>query len=365
MSTLDRYIARTFLSSYLILLLLGVGVYIFSDVVVNLDEYTGEPGLTLAGALAKMLDYHGHRLPLYFHQLGGVMMAIAGAFTFAMMLRNNELAPLVAAGVPLQRLAVPVLLCSVGIVGIWLVNSEAIMPGYAAQIARRYGDLDETGAAAVRCVRDDYNAILIAEELHARQGWLKGVYIIEPGPNRVPQYLIRADAARYDPARRTWVLERGGRLIMAGAFEPGQLGRAIRWEPLDEFRFALTPDQIVLRQSTQWAELMSIREMNQLLSAAHTLPNLPAVERSRDIRFYQPLIMWILVLLAVPFFLTREPENVLAAGGKALLLAGACYGVTFVAHSSATDAAYARLVAATPVLIFGPIAILNAANVKT
>lgn len=363
MTTIDRYIARTFLSSYVILLLVGIGLYVFSDIVVNLDEYT-EQGLSPMSAIQKMADYHGYRLPLYFQQLGGVMMAVAAGFTFALLLRNNELTPLVASGVPLQRLLVPVMLCSLGLVALWLVNSEVLIPRFATQIARRLGDLDDVGSRAVRCVRDDRNAVLLADELHAKQGFLKGVYIIEPDAERRPQRLIRADVARYDAERRTWMLERGTRLAMSGAFESGELGGPIRWEPIGEYKFSLGPDQILLRQSSQWSDLMSIRQMNRLLQARN-LPNLPAVARSRDVRFMQPLIIWILILLATPFFLTRQPQNVLAAGGKSLLLTGACFGFTFLAHSLPTDAEYARLAAALPVLAFGPVAVLYAANLKT
>lgn len=364
MTTIDRYVARTFLSSYAILVLLGAAVYIFSDVVVNLDEYAGESNLTLLGALLKLADYHGYRLPLYFHQLGGVMMAVAAGFTFALMLRSNELAPLVAAGMPLQRLIVPVLFCSLGLVTLWIVNSEVLLPRFAAQIARRYGDLDDMRPAEVRCVRDDRNAILVADELHAREGWLKRVYFVEPDEDRNPAHLIRADAARWDDVRELWVLDRGGRLVMGDIQADEQLGRAMRWEPLDVFAFKLAPDQIVLRQSAQFAELMSISQLNKLL-ASRGLPNLPAFARARDVRFTQPLVIWVLILLAAPFFLTRRPKHVLAAGGKALLLTGACFGLTFLAQTLPTDADYARLATWLPVLIFGPIGILCLANART
>lgn len=367
MTIMDRYVARVFVSSYLILLLLGVGLYVFADVLFNLDEYTEDPTVSALGVLHRMADYHLYRLPLYFYQLGGVIMAISAAFTFAMMLGRNELTPLVAAGVPLQRLAMPVLLCSVCLVGLWLVNTELIIPRYATKIARKDDDVGRTSETPVHCVRDDRNAILKAAELHAEEGWLKGVYIIEPDAQGHPGYLITADYAWYDPEHKTWRFrpEDRGRRLVIGALPEGQaFGPAIRWELLDAYPFTLSPAQILLRRSSQWAELMSFRQMNTLLESGN-LPNLPAVAKARDIRFSQPLLMWILILLAIPFFLTREPANVLVAGGKALLLTGACYGFTFLCHSMATETAYAPLATALPVLVFGPVAVLQLANVKT
>ncbi len=364
MTTIDRYIARTFLGSYVILLLVGIGLYIFSDVLVNLDEFTENRSLTTGQVLGNMADYYGSSLPLYYHQLGGVLMTIAASFTFAMMLKNNELTALVAAGMPLQRLAVPALLCSVVLAGLWLVNSEMIMPRFAHQIARHHDDLGDTRLVDVRCVRDDRNAILTAQELHARQGWLKGVYIVEPDERGTPRRLIKADAATYDPQRQTWLLDVGKRQVLAGVFDGGDLGEAVAWKSLNEYAFGLSPEQILLRQSSQWAELMSIRQMTGLLESGN-LPNKPAIAKARDIRFTQPLLMWILLLLAMPFFLTREPGNVLVAGGKALALTGLCFGFVFLAHSLSIDPYWARLAIWSPVLLFGPVAVLHLANVKT
>lgn len=364
MRTIDRYICTTFLGSYLILLLIGVGVYVFSDVLFNLDEFTKDRALSAGQVLMNMADYYGCNLPLYYYQLGGIMMTIAAAFTFAMLLKNNELTPLVAAGVPLQRLAVPVLLPSVVLVGLWLVNSEVVMPAMASKIARLQGDLSETRQVDVRCVRDDRNAMLTALELRVHSGVLNGVYIIEPDENGYPRHLIRADAATWDPQRRTWRLDRGARMVMGDAFGDEELGHAIQWTPLAEYTFTLSPAQIRLRQSAQWADLMSIRQMNALLQSRN-LPNLPAVSKARDIRFAQPLLIGILMLLAIPYFLTREPGNVLVAGGKALLLTGFCFACIFLSHSISGDMAVARVAIALPVLVFGPVAVLHFANVKT
>ena len=364
MRTIDRYIGRTFLGSYLILLLIGVGVYIFSDVLFNLDEFTKDRALPALQVLANMVDYYGCNLPLYYQQLGGILMTIAAAFTFAMLLKNNELTPLVAAGVPLQRLAAPVLVCSVVLVGLWLANGELVVPALANKIVRQQSDLSETRQVDVRCVRDDHNAMLTAQELHVQTGVLRGVYIIEPDENGVPRDLIRADAATWDPQRSTWRLDRGARQIMGEAFGDEELGHAIQWVPLTEYAFTLTPEQIRLRQSAQWADLMSIHQMNGLLQSRN-LPNLPALSKARDIRFSQPLLVWILMLLAMPYFLTREPGNVLVAGGKALLLTGFCFVCVFMAHSLSGDVGAARVATALPVLVFGPIAVLHFANVKT
>ena len=119
-----------------------------------------------------------------------------------------------------------------------------------------------------------------------------------------------------------------------------------------------------MRRNAQWADLLSIRQLNALLESRN-LTNRAMIDMSRHIRLTQPLLQWVLLLLAIPFFLVREPVNVMAAGGKALLLAGAFYLVAFVAHSVIKDETHAALIAWIPILVFGPVAAIHLANVKT
>lgn len=367
MKTFDGYIVRTFLSSYLVLLVGFVALYIFGDVLVNFDEFTKDKSLTAREILVNMADYYGHNLPLYYAQLGGVVLTLAAGFTFAYMLWNNELVALVAAGVPLQRLAVPATVCSIVLVAAWAANVELVVPHYAQQIARAHDDLSDTRTIDVQCVRDDNNAILTAEELHLQSRMLRGLYIVEAQSGETPlRTLIRADAATWNPAARTWSLDRGVKHVVAGGVQDADLSNmavSVQRVPLSEYPFTLGPEEILLRQSSQWAELMSTTQMTALLKGRN-LPNLRAVERARDVRVTQPLLAGILMFLAIPFFLTREPTNVFAAGAKALLLCGACYACIFIFQNLGTDA-YLRSAVFFPVLFFGPVAVLHLANVKT
>jgi lipopolysaccharide export system permease protein len=363
MSIIDRYVARTFLSGYLILMLVGMGLYILTDLLVNIDEFTKDETVPLSQVLRLMADYYVCNLPLYYSQLGGPLMAIAGAFTLGMMLRNNELTALVAAGMPLQRLAVPVVACSVLLVAVWMANRELLLPELAYKIARKHDDVVTQRTSGVHCARDDNNAILTAVSFFPQEKRLESVYIIEPDAEGAPRQLVQADAAIYDAQRHTWRLERGVRKTMYDPLSEQGLGPSIETDSVDEYPFTLTPEELVLRRDSEWAELLSLRELNALLQSRN-LANRPTIDMSRHVRLTQPLLQWILLLLALPFFLVREPANVLAAGGRALLLAGAFFLVAFVAHSIVKGESHA-LIAWIPILAFGPVAVVQLANVKT
>ncbi len=360
MSIIDRYVARTFLSGFVILMLVGIGLYVLTDLLVNIDEFTEDESLPFWEVLALMGDYYLCNLPLYYSQLGGPLMAIAAAFTLGVMLRNNELTVLVAAGMPLQRLAVPIVACSVLLVGVWMANRELLLPELAHKIARKHDDIIGQRIRGVHCARDNDNAILTANSFFPREGRLENLLIIEPDA----QALIEADAAVYNEQRGVWELERGVRRTMYAPSDGEGLGPAIQPEYIDEYDFSLTPDDLILRRDSQWADLLSLHQLNALLQSRN-LVNRPMIDMSRHIRLTQPLLQWILLLLALPFFLVREPTNVMAAGGKALLLTGAFFVVAFIAQSVVKEEAFAALVAWIPILLFGPLAVLQLANVRT
>lgn len=363
MNTVDRFIASTFVRSYILLLLVGIGLYILVDLLVNLDEFTENASLTAGQMLITMLDFYGYNIPLYYSQLGGPALAFAAAFTLAMMWRNNEMTALIAAGMPLQRLMVPLLVTAVLLTAVWVVNREVAIPRLAHKIARQRDDVTGRQTAGVYCLRDANNAIVSALDLYPRQGRLRRVYIIEPNDAGLPANLIEADEAIFDPERDTWQLVRGRRIRIAASAGGQTLGEPTSYEPVTDYPLALTPEEMVLRRSAEWSELLSVQQMNNLVHSGN-LPNLAAINMSRHVRLTQPVLHWIMLLLAAPFFLRREPGSVLVAGGWSLLLAGFFYGVVFVMQSWTTSSS-AALIAWIPILLFGPVAVVQVANVKT
>jgi lipopolysaccharide export system permease protein len=356
MLLVDRYIWKSFMGSYLLMVLLGIGAYVLFDILGNMDEFAKNTEQSTGQMLAIMGDYYLHNLPLYFAQLSGPIMAFAASFTLAMMLRNNELVALLAAGMPLPRLAAPILVGSVLLVGVWFVNREYLIPAWAEKIARTKDDVIGQRVTGIHCARDGDNNVLAARRFLPQAGRLEGVNIMTP-PGESPEtgQLIHAYAADWDDARLTWVLDQGLRYTPVAA----PLGL-----PIAEFPFGLAPEQLVLRRDAQWADLLSLRELNALVRSKN-LSNRVPIEMSRHLRVTQPLVQLLMMALALPFFLCRAPTNVLNAGGRALMLSGVFFLVVFIASSVVRDSGAASFLAWLPILVFGPIAVMRLANVKT
>lgn len=358
MNTISRYVARNFLSSYLILMAVGIGLWCVTSLLANIDEFIGDGTLSLGQMLWSIADYYLYNLPLYFSQLSDAIMTIAAAFTLGYMLRQNEMTALAAAGYPLRRVATPILLLSLLIVGLGAADREWLIPRLATKIARTFQDLRGERTEGIHCARDARNAELTAARFEPKTGSLYRVFIVERDASGRAGDLIEADAAHYDEPRKVWRLERGRRRPMDAG------GGPTRPVLIDEYPFQLTPEELALRRNSQWADLMSVQQMLRLLQSPN-LASRPALVMSLHTRATQPLTQMILLLLAIPFFLSRQPESVLAVGGRALLVAGTFYAVVFVLQTIAQDETTAAAVAWAPIILFAPLALLLFANLRT
>ena len=124
MRILDRYIIRAFVFNYLLAVVVLVGMAVLLDLIVNLDNFsksaaaTTQAANTTAGsAIWNMLDYYSYQSLVMFQTVSGAIPLLAAGFTMVRMTRHNELTAMLASGVSLLRVAVPVVLVSLAFRG--------------------------------------------------------------------------------------------------------------------------------------------------------------------------------------------------------------------------------------------------------
>src|SRR5436190_20717290 len=77
--------------------------------------------------------------------------------------RFNELTALLAAGVPLLRVAAPIIIASVVLNALLIVDQELVIPRMIPQLSRGHDEMQAgTKHFAVQAVQDENNALLYA-----------------------------------------------------------------------------------------------------------------------------------------------------------------------------------------------------------
>jgi lipopolysaccharide export LptBFGC system permease protein LptF len=472
MKTLDRYILRNFLTSALLCLVALMSVRIVADLSFNIDEFAKveerQPGKTVVMILVQIATYYGFQSLAYFRELGGVIIVAAAAFSLWRMNHTNELTAVLASGVSLHRVLLPVVLCCVGLNLLVTLDSEVFIPLAKQHLVRSRDDPTGSEALQVRLVTDSQNSawysrrfvpstgrlamplIILRDQQQGYAGCITGPtahygaeaggWVLAPAPGQrhaeaarqarlqVPGWQQAAttawiptgrgpaqmiEQARAQPRNRAvnWREARairapqiedpavgltitGGRLrlraegeqivgtvleqprflyrrpdgsllatfLAADAYyyyDPPQTGWVLREGKL-VYHSDLTPADLALRQSSNWLAYMSTGELNRLLRLEQ-VPDLAGAMLVRHCRFADFFNNLIMLLVAVPFILSRE-RNIKASAGLTVLMVGVVYVVVYFARY----VGLAPVIAAwLPVLLFGPLATFMLDAVKT
>ena len=180
MKILDRYILIAFLKNYLISLMVLIGLYVVLDMVFNFDELAEyrdhlEAGGGVAGVLELLRvigDYYFYQCFRIFTHLSGIIPIVAAAFTLIRFTRFNELTAQLAAGVPLLRTAMPIVVAAMILNGLLIVDQEFIIPRIIPKLTRSHDKLHVSGGRTfpIHAMQDDANGLLNAGRFHWATG---------------------------------------------------------------------------------------------------------------------------------------------------------------------------------------------------
>ena len=479
MKTIDRYIIRSFLFCCLIVFLVFMSLRIIGDLFVNMDEFVKGGDDTL-GVIGQVLYYYGGQSLLYITELGGVVITFSASFTLARMNRTNELTALLASGVSLYRVLLPIVVCSILLGGVIIIDREVLIPRIADRLALDRSERAGKDVFQVRLLSDTDHNVWFAQEFspaHARLsqflvvlrdnrrvtgrivgreayagawtddqgrrgGWFSPdaeVMIAASNPQDLPPSdgggaagdLLQQRHWQW-PQSATWIytsvdpafiLEttRAARPDAAGAFrivdndytmvitseqmlrdetgyvlynpvftfhkrgpgggygemfaavralratwqEPGSGSDARRghWRTSNGSLFIptdLSPDDILLRQSNRWVEYTSTAQLNELLTRDRA-PDRRTALMAKHIRVTEPINNLVMLLLAVPFILSRE-RNVKTSMGLCVIVVGLFYVSMYLVRFIEMDPVWAAWL---PALAFGPIAAISLDSIKT
>src|SRR5580704_11728324 len=127
MKLIDRTLFVAFLKAYLLCLVSLLSLYVIIDLFTKLDEFA-EQVHGLWPLVQHIAEYYGYQVIRIFDQLCEAIVLLAAMFTVAWVQRNNELLPLLSAGVPTRRMLYPILTGATLMIGVGMVNQELVIP---------------------------------------------------------------------------------------------------------------------------------------------------------------------------------------------------------------------------------------------
>lgn len=367
LTIIDRYMLRQFAQVLVICFLSLIGLYIVIDAFGHLDHFVdyAEDHGNLLGVLA---GYYAYRGIAFFDRTSGILTLIAVMFTVTWIQRHHEMTALLAAGVTRLRVLRPVLVVAIGMSLAAAANRELVMPSIRQHLATDSKNLGGKQQTLTQS-RFDSNGFLIGGEkiVPSEHKIRDAIFHLPRSLNRYGKQ-INATEAFFMPENNG--LPSG--YLLLGVSSPKSLLKHPTIKLNDE-PVILTPvdypwlkgDQLFVVSSlsfeflsagSTWRDFASTREMIREIRN-------PSSNLSSDVRvaihgrFMQPCLDVTLLLLGLPFVITRTNRNPFIAVGMCVAVVtvfmGVVLGCQFLgANGSLTPSLAAWL----PLIIFAPLA---------
>ncbi|MCW5774932.1 MAG: LptF/LptG family permease [Phycisphaeraceae bacterium] len=379
MRLLDRYIARQFFVNVLVLFVLLFSFVVAIDVSLNVHRFIhnatklarggseSEPsGARVAVVTAFLVaDLWWPRLLQLFNFMLGLVMVAAMGFTLTQLVRHRELVAMLASGLSLRRVAAPILVVAFVMTGVQALNQEFALPRIAPLLARDTGQAGQhtMGASRVPLVADTLGRVWYARAFDADTGTLEDVYVWERDAQGMAVCRIHADRARW----------RGGGWDLDGGIAESRTNRAEPAVRVDRIETNLDPTELRVRRHDAYRHALSWGQLGQMLRVLDRLDrNAPEVRAKREQiqreRWGRVSIMAsnvLALLIALPFFLSRTPGNMLVRTLRCAPVAIVSLLGGILGASAPVPGLPAALGVFVPTAVLGLVAVASLSTIRT
>jgi lipopolysaccharide export system permease protein len=303
-------------------------------------------------------------LQLFNYTLGLVMVGAMG-FTFSQLVRGRELVAVLASGLPLRRVARPVLVVSLALTALQILNQELVIPRIAPLLTRDHGDAGKRALTAgrINLTPDSANRIWYAASFDPENATLRDVTVWERDQSGLATRVISAASAVWNAGG--WDLS-GGRAESRTSLAQIDGGKLPTPEEIRRLETDLDPTSLTMKRYESYRQSLSWRQIWRLLDRGDLKEDRRApLERIAWGRVSIMVSNILGLVIAMPFFLRREPCNMVLQSLKGAPVAILALMGGVLGASAAIPGVPAPLGVFIPVLVLAPIAVASATGVKS
>jgi lipopolysaccharide export system permease protein len=353
-----------YVKAYLFCLVSLTGLFIVVDLFMNLEDFTAHRK-DFESVVKYVGVYYGFKSFQIFDRLCESVILLAGMFTVAWMQRNNELLPLLSAGVSTRRAVFPVLVCASAMLGLAGVNQEFALPNIDIFMIENRTNPDGAKETDVKGAFAMDN-IFVSGKTAIKKDFLvkEFVAVIPAAIGRNSITILQAKEARYIPEREDD--KRTGGWLLKNTI-PAELPN---WptdqeeilKPLGDGGYFLKTKDVdldtIVRVKNWFMYLTTWRLLKELDRPGNTQhASLAVVFHTRLTR---PVVGLILVLLGLSVILRDQNRNIFISAGLCLMLCIVFFASILACQylgSNVETSPYVSpaLAAWLPVIVFGPI----------
>jgi lipopolysaccharide export system permease protein len=355
----DRMLVVGYVKAYFICLISMLSLYVVIDLFTNIEDFT-QHHQGLRAALTHIGIYYGHRITQIFDRLCEAIVLLAAMFTIALMQRNNELLPLLSAGMSTRRVVLPVLISAFAMLSFAILNQELVIPEIAPDLMI---PKDDPGGNHPMLIQGTYEPNLVHIE---GGGAFRQNKVVRPFYCTIPSGVahsllhLNAEEARYIPPAAD--NPRSGGWLLTGTIpaeleNPPQVDAKIL-EQIDPGKYFLHTKEVDFDTVTRdrgWFRLASTEKLYEELHKPEST-RLASMAVLFHMRLTRPILGMILVLMGLSVILRDHNRNVFISAGMCIVLCGIFFAACFASKQlGENDILPPALAAWLPVLFFGPV----------
>jgi len=313
MTILQRYLAKTILTSTGLVLLVLLGLYTFMDFIGELEDI-GKGQYQLAD----VFSYLALSMPKRFYELLPIAALLGSVLGLGSLASQSELVVMRAAGISIQKISQAVMIVALALMLIALFVGEVIRPP-AEQKAREMQSMAQTGTVGTRSengfwTRDGahFNHI----ERISPEGQFSGISIYEFDDENRLLNITQAEKASYDGD--SWTLSN---VVQSTINKRGVEVSAVEYA---EWVSTLNPGMVnIVIVPPEFLPVWSLLEYIDYLESNNQ--SVAQYQMAFWMKVMMPLSSAVMVFLAVPFVF--GPLRTAPIGGR--ILVGALVGIGF------------------------------------
>lgn len=358
MMILDRMLFLSFIRAFFICLTSTLSLYIVVDMFTHLDDFNHDADGFL-DIIRNILNYYGYQILLYYDRLCEAIALLAAMFTVAWLQRNNELLPILSAGVSTHRVLRPIILGAGCVLGLGIANQELVIPRIADTLMT---ERDDPTGAKERWVHGAYDPTGVHIEgmtAYPKELMIKNFYATLPETHTSAMMHLSAAQARYIPSSND-PLSGGWMLTETTPAELDPDNRPEMLISLHSGKYFLKTREVDFKAVTRnpkWFNFASTEHLYKLLNKPDS-PRQGQIAVMFHMKISRPIVGLLLVVMGLSIILRDQTRHVFISAGLCLAMCAVFYGVVFACKFMGdADFVSPALAAWVPVLMFGPIAI--------
>jgi lipopolysaccharide export system permease protein len=348
MTLIDRKLFGSFLKAYLMCLVSLLSLYIVIDLFTKLDDFA-EQVHGLGPLVRHIASYYGYQSIRIFDQLSESIVLLAATFSVVWVQRNNELLPLLSAGVSTRRMLRPVLFGAALMIGAGVANQEFVIPRVADALLVDKSDLNGDKAIGVQGTYEP-NGVHVEGGQASRRGLEVSPFFVAL-PESMSGVHLSAKRAYYLPDRLSWLMEETSPASLESCppvLEQPAPGRY--YLKVEETDFD------VLTRNKNWYMYAATARLRELLDQPNGRRQ-PAIAVLFHMRMTRPVLGWLLVLTGLGLILRNPSRNIFVGAGLCLVMGAVFFAAIFACRQLGEQEWLTPALAAwLPVMLFGPFA---------